>query len=200
MKKAVWFAAGLLCLSLGATVVAAEEKKPAAPTPEQKAQMDAMMKAITPGEAHKKLEPFVGTFEVKVTTWMDPAAPPQQSTGTSVNTWALGGRYVEERFTGAFMGQPFSGIGYSGYDNIRKQYISTWMDSMSTAPMISTGSLEGNVMSGVSSMDDPLTGKSQQVKEKTTIVDNDHHVMEMWSPGPDGKMYKMMEITYSRKK
>jgi hypothetical protein len=49
-------------------------------------------------------------------------------------------------------------------------------------------------------MPDPMTGKSADMKEKISIVDNDHHVFEMWTPGPDGKMFKMMEINYSRKK
>jgi Protein of unknown function (DUF1579) len=208
MKRMVWFAAGFLCLSSGAAFAATAEKKAAAPaaqkqpamTPEQKAQMDAMMKAMTPGDAHKKLDPLVGTFEAKVSMWMAPGAPPEVSTGTSVNAWALGGRFVEQHYTGTAMGQPFSGIGYSGYDNIRKQYVSTWIDTMSTAPMISTGSLEGNVMNSTSSVDDPVSGKPQKIKEKLTITDKDHHKLEMWSPAPDGKMFKMMEITYNRKK
>ena len=45
-----------------------------------------------------------------------------------------------------------------------------------------------------------MTGKDSPVEEKLTIVDKDHHTLEMWSPGPDGKMFKMMEIKYARKK
>ena len=33
-----------------------------------------------------------------------------------------------------------------------------------------------------------------------TVADNDHHTMEMWGQGPDGKPVKMMEIQYTRKK
>jgi len=29
---------------------------------------------------------------------------------------------------------------------------------------------------------------------------NDHHIMEMWVPGPDGKPFKNMEIHYKRVK
>jgi hypothetical protein len=32
------------------------------------------------------------------------------------------------------------------------------------------------------------------------IIDRDTHVMEMYMPGQDGKEYKNMEITYTRKK
>jgi hypothetical protein len=38
------------------------------------------------------------------------------------------------------------------------------------------------------------------VNNKVTVLDNDHHIMEMWAPGPDGKAFKMMEISYARKK
>jgi hypothetical protein len=49
-------------------------------------------------------------------------------------------------------------------------------------------------------MNDPMTGKLCKITEKVTVTDNDHHMMEMWGPDPSGKNYKMMEITYVRKK
>ena len=39
-----------------------------------------------------------------------------------------------------------------------------------------------------------------QVKEKITVLDNNHHMMETWSPTADGNMFKMMQIDYTRKK
>lgn len=197
--------AGLLilaCFAIGAASAGAEEKtKTAGAAPDDKAMMEAMHKAGTPGEAHKKLEPFVGTFDTKVTMWMKPGAPPQESTGTSEARWIMGNRYVEERFEGQFMGQPFSGLGYSGYDNVKKEYFGTWMDTMSTGMMTQTGKADaGNSMSYTGSMADPMTGKVQTYNTKVTVTDNDHHTMEMWGPGPDGKNMKMMEIVYTRKK
>ena len=187
-------------LALCTSALFADDPKKAADDM-QKAQMDAWMKASTPGDAHKKLDGMVGTWDVKVKSWMAPGAPPMESTGSAVNSWVLGGRWMEEKFTGSFMGMPFQGIGYTGYDNIKKQYIGTWMDNMSTAVMTSTGKGgSGNTWEFASSMDDPMTGKTMPVTEKVTFTDADHHTMEMWSPGPDGKMFKMMEIAYSRKK
>ena len=46
----------------------------------------------------------------------------------------------------------------------------------------------------------PMSGKAMPVKEVVTVTDNDHHVMEMWTPDPSGQMFKMMEITYTRVK
>ena len=187
-------------LALCTSALFADDPKKAAEDM-QKAQMDAWMKASTPGDAHKKLDGMVGTWNVTVKSWMAPGQPPMESTGTAVNAWVLGGRWMEEKFTGSFMGMPFQGIGYTGYDNIKKQYVGTWMDSMSTAVMMSTGKGgSGNTWEFASSMDDPMSGKTMPVTEKVTFTDADHHTMEMWSPGPDGKMFKMMEIAYSRKK
>lgn len=171
-------------------------------TAEEKAMMEAFQKAATPGEAHKKLSSMIGTWDTVVNFWPAAGAPAQRSTGFSDNRWILGGRYVEQRFTGTAMGQPFEGIGYTGYDNIKKQYFGTWMDSMSTGIMLTTGAAEegGKQWKFKGTMDDPVSGKSLPVEEKVTIVDNDKHVFEMWSPGRDGKMYKSMEIVYTRKK
>jgi hypothetical protein len=167
----------------------------------QKAMMEAWMKASTPGDAHKKLDGMVGTWDVTVKSWMAPGQPPAESTGTAVNQWVLGNRWMEEKFTGSFMGMPFQGIGYTGYDNVKKQYVGTWMDNMSTAVMVSSGKGgSGNTYEFTSSMDDPMTGKPAMITEKVTFTDADHHTMEMWGPGPDGKVYKSMEISYSRKK
>ena len=171
-------------------------------SPEEKAQMDAMIKAGTPGDAHKKLSSMVGTWDATVKMYpMQPGAPVQMSSGVSESKWVLGGRWVQETFTGNFMGMPFSGIGYTGYDNIKKQYVGTWMDSISTSTMMSTGNMTGDkTYEFTSSMDDPLSGKTMPLKQKVTVVDDDHYVMEMWGAAPDGKTMKMMEITYSRKK
>lgn len=189
-----------LALALAASALFADDPKKSAEDL-QKAQMEAWMKASTPGDAHKKLDNMVGTWDVKVKSWMQPGAPPMESTGTAVNSWVLGGRWIEEKFTGSFMGMPFEGIGYTGYDNIKKQYVGTWMDNMSTAVMMSSGKGgSGNTYEFTSTMDDPMTGKPATITEKVVFTDADHHTMEMWGPGPDGKMYKSMEIAYSRKK
>ena len=208
MKLRYWLTGiSILVLVVMASVGLGDEKgKKAAKAgpPDEKAMMDAMMKAATPGEPHKKLEAMVGTFDATVKMWMDPSKPPEESAGKSESRWVLGNRYVQETYEGTFMGQPFSGIGYTGYDNITKNYTGTWMDSGSTSMMnmTSTGATDpaGKVMSFAGTMYDPMTGKACKLTTKVTFADNDHHMMEMWGPDPSGKVYKMMEITYVRKK
>lgn len=201
MKLKVWSAGALVlvCLALPAL---AQEKKDAAPSADEKAMMEAWMKSATPNEHHKAMEPMVGTFNAHVKSWMAPGAPPMESDGVSTNTWVLGGRYVQMSFKGSFMNMPFEGIGFTGYDNLKKQYISSWMDNMSTWPMMTSGTMDvkAKTMTFSGAAPDPMTGKDMPVTEKVVVTDNDHHSMEMWGPGPDGKNFKMMEITYTRAK
>ncbi len=196
MKFKVWLGACAILISSIAAV--AQEQKM---SPEHKAAMEAMMKAATPGEAHKKLSSMVGTWNTKVTMWMQPGAPPQVSSGTSVNKWVLGDRWVQQTFNGTFMGKPFHGVGYTGYDNVKEEYVGTWMDTASTSMMVSTGKAEDDkTFSFSSTMADPVTKKPVDLKTKVIVTDKNHHTMEMWGPGPDGNVYKMMEITYTRAK
>ncbi|MEO8192100.1 MAG: DUF1579 family protein, partial [Acidobacteriota bacterium] len=154
-------------LTAATLVMAADNPKPkpkpmpaAKAATDEKAAMEAMMKAATPGENHKKLEAFVGTFDVKVKMWEKPGAAPQESAGTSEGKMVLGGRYVHEDFQGTFMGQPFTGMGMTGYDNVQNKFVSTWADTMSTGIMTSTGkaNASGNGMDMSASMADPVTG------------------------------------------
>jgi hypothetical protein len=189
-------------LGLAAGATAQQKAKKAAAPLDEKAAMEAWQKAMTPGEGQKRLAPLVGTFETKVRTWMDPSKPPEDTAGASVNTWALGDRYVQMKYEGIFMGETFNGIGFTGFDNVSKKYVSTWMDTAGTGMMWSTGTIDaaGKVMTMKAIVNDPATGKPSPADTKLTITDNDHHKMEMWGKGPDGKMTKIMEIEYTRKK
>jgi hypothetical protein len=190
----------LVCTSV---LAVAQEKKPEMAMPaEQKAQMDAWMKYMTPGEGHKLLDGMVGTFDAKVTMWTAPGAPASSSTGTSINAWVLGGRAVEQKFEGSFMGMPFTGVGYTGYDNAKKMYWGTWIDSMGTGVMTSSGNTAdgGKSWKFAAVATDPMSGKDMTSEMRVMVADRDHHTMEMYGPGPDGKNYKMMEIVYTRKK
>jgi hypothetical protein len=171
----------------------ADEKKLADP-------MAEMMQAAAPGDAHKKLDVFAGTWTAKVSMWMAPGTDPAVSEGTSKARWVMGGRYLEQTFSGTFMGMPFEGMGHTGYDNVKKQYWGTWMDNFSTGMSLSTGTGDGKNWTFAGSMPDPTTGKDTVVESRLTVIDADHHTMEMWMPGPDGKPFKTMEAAYTRKK
>jgi len=183
---------------------AAADDKPAPPaaSPDEKAMMEAWMKFATPGPGHKALQPLVGAWNAKITSWMAPGSAPIASDGVSETSWVLGGRYLQQKHEGSFQGQPFSGLGYTAYDNYKKQYLATWMDNMGTSILSMSGNADasGKVLSMEGKMDDFMTGRVLAIRSTLRIVDDDHNVYEMFAPGPDGKEYKMMEIDYTRKK
>jgi hypothetical protein len=200
--RSTFVLAGALVLTAG-LLAQDKAKKPAAKAaaPDEKAMLEMWKKASTPGEMHKKLDDMVGTFDADVRMYMKPGEPPEDSKGTAVNAWVLGGRFVETKHEGTFMGEPFSGVGYTGYDNVQKKYVGAWMDTAGTGIMNSTCTPDaaGRSMTCKSTVWDPMTNKQSTMEMKTSWTDHDHHAMEMWGAGPDGKKYKMMEITYTRK-
>ena len=94
-------------------------------TPEQKAEMEAYMKAGTPGAPHQMLASTAGTYDLKIKSWHEPGAPAMEETGTATRKMMLGGRVLVEDVTSTMMGMPFTGHGMTGYDNVTGKYWST---------------------------------------------------------------------------
>lgn len=179
-----------------------DKKQP--PTKEQQKENEMMAKwaaAGTPGAFHKKLDVFVGDWKSVSKFWMAPGQEPQTSEGEMRMTWILGGRFLKQEYKGQAMGRPFEGMGLWGYDNLKKKYISSWVDTMSTKIAIELGTCDasGKTFTSFGSHDDPITGKVVKTKSITRVVNKDKHVLEMYAPGPDGKMFKNLEIVYTRK-
>jgi hypothetical protein len=194
----------LFLLALCSTVVAAfaqDKSKPAAPPAMSNADMEAMMKAATPGEPQKKLARLAGDWTFTNTMWMAPGQPPMQSTGTMHGVVLMGGRYVEHTWKGDMMGMPFEGRGTDGYDNVGKQYVASWVDNMSTGIIHSTGTCDDGVKVCTynAEMWDPMSGKKITQRSVITWMDDNNFKNEMYGPGPDGKEAKMMEIVAKRK-
>jgi hypothetical protein len=158
-------------------------------------------KTIQPGEFHQKLEPLVGDFEFTMKFWMEPGKPAIESKGTSSTKWILGKRYLQQFVTGDFGGEKFEGMGLTGYDNLEKKYVFSWVDNMGTGIMQGAGSVDksGKVFTYHSELMDPMTGQRVKEKDVTTLVDANTFKSEFYRINGD-KEVKMMEITYTRKK
>ena len=161
-----------------------------------------VMKAMTPGPEHEVLKQMAGKWTCDVKFKMTPDQPESTSTGTATNEMILGGRFLKSDYGGEFMGQPFHGMGLTGYDTIKKQYIGTWVDEMSTSMMIMNGTCDasGKVMTMTGTVFDVMAGKEKTYKQVTRILGPDQHVFEFYDAGPDGKEFKSMTIAYSRQK
>ena len=167
-------------------------------------QMQQRMEAAgTPGEGHKFLNNFVGNWDIKTQMWMGPGAPPMEGQATAEVKWVLGGRFVEDRTTGTMMGQPMTGLGYTGYDNLKKRYTASWTDNHSTALLTMEGNLDpsGRILTMFGQLDDAMTGEmGKHVKYVLRLVDPDTHVFEIHDLHIPSGETKVMEMTYRRKK
>src|SRR5262247_2362489 len=94
-----------IALLLG-VALAQTGNQPPQMTPEQKAEMETMMKAGTPGPQHQALAASAGSYDLKVNSWHDAAAPAMEETGTASRSMMLDGRVMLEELTSSMMGSP----------------------------------------------------------------------------------------------
>ena len=182
-----------------------EAAAPAMEAPKAPAMDEALMARMkdyaTPNENHKVLQAFVGTWTATMKSRMDAKSEPVVSEGVDETQWILGGRYLQEKFTGMFMGESYEGMGIIGYDNIKKEYEYLWLDNMGTGivkitaqydPATKTFAEQGEVSC-------PITNGPRAIHGKVTIVDDAHCTQEFYMKDPKtGEEFKSMEISYSR--
>lgn len=178
-------------------------KKPEQPAgqPSPADMMKMWEQANAPTEHHKHLERFVGEWDTKVKVWMDPAAPAMESAGRMSQRMEFGGRYLYSQYKGEFMGQPFTGVALTGFNNATKKHEGFWVDSMSTAMSVTTGTCdsEGGVFTFTGERDDPMTGGKVKTREVMTFKGADTYTQEFFE-SHDGAETRTMEITYTRAK
>jgi Protein of unknown function (DUF1579) len=162
----------------------------------------ALELAMTPGPGQARLEPMVGTFNVKIRSWFAPNKPPVESTAVSVSVWVLGHRYIQSMLSGYVLNEPFDGIGYTAYDNVSKTYQTAWMDSGSTGMTWYRGGFDGASKSArmKATVTSALTGKPTPLELRLSIAENGDHMTELWGQGDGSTMFKMMELRYTRAK
>jgi len=170
--------------------------------PAMQEAMKKMMEQATPGDAHKKLDVLAGTWDATMTIWMDgPDKPPMVTKGKTSFKWILGGRFLEEDATGEMMGQPYTGLGILGYDNMNKKYTMMWIDNTSTANFTADGTADpsGTTLTYFGKMDEPVTGEhGKTVKYVLRILGKDKHVFEIHDLSMPEAATKMVEISYTR--
>jgi hypothetical protein len=186
-----------------------------APGQMTKADMEKMMAQMVelgkPGDNHKVLADMVGSWNYTVKMWMDPTpgAKPEESKGTAVRKSIMGGRYFVTDVSGQMeMPGPdgkkkemdFKGMSIEAYDNIKKKFVSTWIDNMSTMVMMAEGTYDPAAKTFTYNAEcEMMPGMHTKIREVIKIADKDHHTFE-WYENRGGQEAKTMEINYTRKK
>ena len=193
----------VLVLALNGVPVRAEQKiaQPAM-SPEKQAAMEAMQRLGSPSEGHKALEPFAGSWTYTAQWWMSPDAPPEAMTGTATNSLIFGDRFLKQEFRGEAEGQPpFEGVGFTGYDNLRKEYQTVWFDNVATGMMVGAGQFDAaaKALTDQGDFSCPVTMETHRpFRSVWTVVDQDHNTYANYMRAPDGREFKAMEIRYTR--
>jgi uncharacterized protein DUF1579 len=190
----------LAALTCAAVAAHAAEKPATSPADMEKAMMDAMTKAATPGAEHQNLAKMAGDWTTEISMTMMPGQPPMKSTGTMHAEMMLGGRYLSSTWKGKMGDMDFEGHGVDAYDNVARQYESSWVDNMGTGIMNGTGTCEGGTCTAKMEMWDPMSGQKSTSRSTMTWMGSDSFKMEMFGNGPDGKEMKFMEIVAKRNK
>lgn len=150
---------------------------------------------------HEKLRPFAGTFRAEVSMWMGPGEP-MVTTGTMVNEFDLGGRFLKQTYRGDATDGPFPGFegrGYWGYNNVAGRFEGFWIDSASTMMQTEAGGVDeaGRVWTMLGELTHPATGGTVTKRSVITLEDDDHHRMEVYFDTGEGET-KSMEMRYTR--
>lgn len=166
------------------------------------ADMQAWIKAGTPGKHHEYLEPGAGTFDAVVRFRMNPNDQWVESKGVVTREWVLGKRFLRETVKSESPMGTYNAIGYLGYNNYDGQYEFAWMEDMSSAIYMQYGTYdaEKKVMTLRSSHRDPATGKLMIGQGTWDMSNPDRQAVEGTMIGPDGKPFKSFEGVFERKK
>lgn len=208
MKDKLLLVVGILSLVFPGAVMAKPEETPKDVKASEAAEavldpkMQEMMALAQPGEHHKVLEALAGNWNYTMQWWMSPEAQAQSSTGTSQNTWILGGRFLKQVVTGTHMGEPFEGINITGYDNVKGEYNSVWVDNVSTGMMTSSSQYDPvtKTFSEKGSFSCPMMQGPISFRGSIALISSDQYTYSMFSQDKEGKEYKMMEIVYTKTK
>lgn len=177
-----------------------EMKLPAGWTMED---MQAFMEAATPGKMQKRLADEAGVWTCKTTMWMHPGAEPVMSEGKTTITTIMDGRYTKAEMEGEMPGMgPYHGLAIYGYDNVAKQFVSTWIDNFSTGFANGVGKLsdDGKTLTWEFTASCPITKKPVVMREIETWTGPNSKTFEMFGADPkSGKEFQMMRLEMTRK-
>ena len=162
--------------------------------------MKAYLEAAEPGPIHKKLSEGAGEWIWDTVSYMSPGGPGVKSKMKAHARAILGGRFLWEEVEGETMGKKFKGVSITGYDKVRKEYQSLWMDSMSTRMTLSSGKENANGAIHFSgTMVDTMTPKGRPFRSVTWYRGKDLHEFKMFDTLP-GTKKEFLVMTISAKR
>jgi Protein of unknown function (DUF1579) len=158
---------------------------------------------LTPNENHKWLAQFLGEWDVTMRLTMVPGGPPMESKGKSSARWLMDGRWLLHESEVDMFGQKVKNHWILGYDNFKKKYVSTRVNSFETCIAASEGFRDqsGNVLNLYGTIDEYLTGEhDKMVRYALRALSPDHSILEVHDLAIGETNTKVLEFEYTRRK
>lgn len=156
---------------------------------------------IAPTEEHEALRREAGVWKATMKMWAMPEqAEPMVMQAKETNT-LLGPFWLLSEFEGQFAGNSFTGRAQLGYDPVAKEYVGTWIDTMTPylATMKGQYDPESDSLTMISKGRDPATGEIATTTNVTKFIDENTKTFTMYQgDAADQDAWKMMEIEYQR--
>jgi len=152
---------------------------------------------------HRALGDLVGEWDVKMEVKM-PGIP--VTPGTMTAEWLIPKRWLVMRLKApGFMGRPdYESVYVTGYDKIKKKFVSMVVDSMGPAMLTMQGVVvdpTGKVGVQYGTLDEYLTGEHDKpFKLVTRTIDDDNFAFEVWDLGIGEQGKPVIVQTFTRKK
>lgn len=150
---------------------------------------------------HENLQRWAGSWSAEST--FPPGAPMPPMSGTEVNEVGCGGLWLTTDLKLQTKdGMPYAGHGITGYDPTKKAYVQFWADSMTPVMAQVSGNFDpaGRVITMTGETVHAQSGQKIPLKMSTEFKDSNTRIFTMYGPGPDGREFPMMTITYKRRK
>ncbi|HAV63154.1 MAG TPA: hypothetical protein DCY13_12410 [Verrucomicrobiales bacterium] len=147
-----------------------------------------------PGPEHALLKRLEGQWSAKM------KMGDSESAATATYKMECGGMWLVSDFRGMMAGGPFQGRGLDGYDPAKGKYVSVWVDSWSTTPLMLEGTYDKEAkkltMTGTGPGSD---GSPVKYRMLTHYKDDNHHTFTMYVTGGGGQEQLVLTIDYQRK-
>ena len=159
-----------------------------------------------PNANHKLLGELTGTWNYVLKISMGPNKPVVETDGIVVRKAIMDGRYYLADFAvemlpgadGKLQKANFKGKSIEGYDNVKRKFVSIWIDNGSTGPTTFEGTYDPAARSlTYTSETEQQPGKKTKVREVIKVTDSNHYRLD-WYEEHGGREIKTIEISYTR--
>lgn len=152
-----------------------------------------------PSAEHAWLMSHVGTWKVHCEFYMDPSQPPMVVEATDTCE-AHGPFFTVSRFEAEMFGMPFVGLAQMGYDPVREEYVSTWIDNVNPFMYQFAGRMDaaGEVLELRGRAPDPHSRTVTDWRTTERHLDDGSRVFEMFMTIPGGPEVQLFTHRYVR--